>query len=74
MCRFWKNIFKLNLFIFIWIKYEKANNAKSWVFLYVTKDDVRQCCKFIPYHLSTNSTLEIIQLGEKVLFYTQYMH
>jgi hypothetical protein len=41
MCKSWKYIFKLNLFIFIWTKYEKDNNGQSWVLLFATKDDVK---------------------------------
>ncbi len=41
------------LFIFIWTKYEKDNNGQSWVFLYGTKNDVKWCCKYIPYPVIT---------------------
>jgi hypothetical protein len=33
---------------------KKDNYGQSWVLLCGTKDDVKECCKFIAYLLSTS--------------------
>jgi hypothetical protein len=52
---FWFKTFYRGVdFEIIWTKYGKDNNGQSWVLLYGTKDDVKKCCIFIPYSLSTS--------------------